>query len=244
MIEEARKIAAEETLEGAGVRVKRLFPVPGFKNLDPFVLLDEFFVEPKAGFPTHPHRGFEALTYMLEGSFCHQDNLGNDTEVFPGGVQRFTAGRGLYHSEMPGSGPMNHGLQLWINLPSDLKGMEPGYEQYDAERIPKTVADGYTVRTIVGENSPVILNTSIICQDIMLDEGYSLILNRPDGFDGIIYVYEGELIAADTTLAPGEALLTGGGLEVSVKGQKPSGLIHLAGKPHGEPIRQLGPFVD
>jgi redox-sensitive bicupin YhaK (pirin superfamily) len=108
----SRKVVAVETFEGAGARVKRLFPTSQLRNFDPFVLLDEFLVEPPASFPSHPHRGFKAITYMLEGGFHHTDDLGNDSIVLAGGLQKFTAGRGIVHSELPGTKGLNRGLQL------------------------------------------------------------------------------------------------------------------------------------
>jgi redox-sensitive bicupin YhaK (pirin superfamily) len=243
-VTEDRKLEALDTMEGSGVRVRRLFPSSGIKYLDPFVLLDEFFVEPTTGFPPHPHRGFEALTYMIEGSFRHKDNLGNDTEVFPGGVQKFTAGKGLYHSEMPGEGPLNHGFQLWINLPKSLKEMEPSYEQFDPERLPENGGEGIRVRTLVGDSSPVKLNTNVIFKDVHLEAGHTYTADHPDGLAGFIYLYGGRLAVEGSSIKPGEAILLNGDGGLEVKGEEQSRLILLAGEPHGEPIRQLGPFVD
>jgi redox-sensitive bicupin YhaK (pirin superfamily) len=244
MIQEARKVEALETLEGSGVRVRRLFPSSDIKDLDPFVLLDEFFVEPTSGFPTHPHRGFEALTYMIEGSFHHKDDLGNDTEVFPEGIQKFTAGKGLYHSEMPGEAALNHGFQLWINLPKNLKEMEPSFEQFDPERIPEESKNGVRVRNLVGSDSPVKLNTTVLFQDVHLDSGSSWRAVCPEGSTGLIYLYEGRLDSDGSALGSGEALLLDGGEEEEVKAEEDSRLLMLAGEPLCEPIRQLGPFVD
>jgi redox-sensitive bicupin YhaK (pirin superfamily) len=116
------------TEEGEGAFVRRLFPTQDFNYLDPFVLFDEFFVIPPAGFPDHPHRGFEVITYMRGGAFLHRDSMGNEQIIKAGGVQRITTGRGIVHAEMPGTKGVNHGLQIWINLPRRLKGLEPSYQ--------------------------------------------------------------------------------------------------------------------
>ena len=239
-----RKLPVIETLEGAGARVKRLFPTQHLSHYDPFVLLDEFFVDPSTGFPPHTHRGFEAITYMLEGSFRHEDNMGNDTEVFPGGAQRFTAGQGITHSEMPGKEKINHGFQLWINLPKRLKGIEPGYQQVNPEQIPETTVEGRKIRTIVGEGSPVELLTPVIYLDIILDEKARYAVNTPDEFVGFIYVFQGALKTGETNIKTGEALFLKEGERLTVQSEALSRFLVLTGKPHGEPILQHGPFVD
>ncbi len=239
-----RKIMAVEMAEGAGARVKRLFPTQHLKHVDPFVLLDEFFVGSSAGFPSHPHRGFEAITYMLEGSFRHKDNVGNDRQVSQGGVQRFTAGRGIVHSEMPGEAELNHGIQLWVNLPKRLKKIEPSYEQVDPPQIPESTRNGQVVRTIVGDRSPIDLHTDILYLDIRVEAESSYIFAIPPRFAGLIYVYEGELQTSETGLQAGEGLLLEAEEELSIHSQSPSRFLALAGKPHGEPIHLHGSFVD
>lgn len=239
-----RKVSAVEMAEGAGARVKRLFPTQHLQHVDPFVLLDEFFVGSSAGFPSHPHRGFEAITYVLEGSFRHKDNVGNDSQVSQGGVQKFTAGRGIVHSEMPGEAELNHGFQLWVNLPKRLKKVEPSYEQVDPERIPESTGNGQAVRTIVGDGSPVDLHTDITYLDIRLEAKSSYAVAIPPRFAGLLYVYEGGLRTSETDLQAGEGLLLEAEEEVSIHSQLPSRFLVLAGKPHGEPIHLHGSFVD
>ena len=147
---------AVEMSEGDGVDVNRLFPVRSDRmNFDPFVLWDNFNIGAGHGFPTHPHRGFEAITYMFTGSIEHKDNLGNHSTVTAGGAQRFTAGRGIEHSEMPASDGMSNGIQLWINLAKNLKSIEPDYQQVDKENIPVKKIDGGQISIIVGDDSPV-----------------------------------------------------------------------------------------
>lgn len=237
------KVSAVRTEEGAGAKVRRLFPTAHLEYIDPFVLLDEFFLDPLAGFPSHPHRGFEAITYMIEGSFRHKDNLGNNTEVFPLGVQKFNAGKGIVHSEMPGNKGLSHGFQLWVNLPKRLKGKEPSYQQVDADDIPETRDNGIIVRTIVGKGSPVQLHTPVLYQDIKLGQA-SFTIHIPDDFVSFVYVYQGILLAGETAVNPGEALLLGELKELKVQSQDRAQFLAIAGKPHNEPIYQHGSFVD
>ena len=148
--------------EGDGVDVKRLFPLHGFMNFDPFVLWDHFDIGPGRGFPDHPHRGFEAITYMFAGGMNHKDNMGNESFVTPGGAQRFTAGSGLIHSEMPAEEGNSNGIQLWINLPIRLKQLKASYQQVNDTEFPVKTIKGAAIKTIVGEGSPLTLNTDVI----------------------------------------------------------------------------------
>lgn len=154
--------SAVETMEGSGAKVKRLFPIRAdLMNYDPFVLWDHFELAPGAGFPEHPHRGFEAITYLFSGSIEHKDNLQNQSKVYAGGAQRFTAGKGIVHSEMPAKNTTSTGIQLWINLPRKLKKVEPDYQQVDAENIPEHIINGVRVRTIVGTKEGIQLHTPV-----------------------------------------------------------------------------------
>ncbi|KAL6072581.1 Pirin, variant 2 [Balamuthia mandrillaris] len=150
-----RVVQAMETEEGAGARVKRSIGTPKLSDLDPFLMLDEFFVQPPAGFPDHPHRGFETVTYMLEGKFKHKDNKGHAGTIGPGDLQWMTAGRGIIHSEMPATEGVNHGLQLWINLAAKHKMTEPQYQELLAADIPMAREEGVLVRVIAGESCGV-----------------------------------------------------------------------------------------
>jgi redox-sensitive bicupin YhaK (pirin superfamily) len=244
MIATREILKARETLEGDGARVKRLFPNGWTDYHDPFVLLDEFFVDPDAGFPDHPHRGFEAVTYMKEGAFGHRDNLGNNRTLGPGGVQRFTAGRGIVHSEMPGKEPLNHGFQLWIDLPESLEYMTPSYQAVEAERIPETRKQGMTTRTLIGPGSPVSVNTETLYQDHVLETNASSTVRVPEGLSGILYVYAGEISALELELRSGEAVVVHGGEELKLSSRGSSAFLLIAGKPHEEAIRHNGPSVD
>ena len=234
------------TSEGDGAEVKRLFPLrAGRMNHDPFVLWDHFYLKKGTGFPTHPHRGFEAITYIFEGSMEHKDNLGNHSRVYEKGAQRFTAGRGIEHSEMPDPEGNTTGIQLWINLPKRLKTLEPGYQQVDAEEIPEQQIKGGKVRTIVGEGSAMKLHTPVQYQDISLQKGASFSEEIADSFQGLLYVVEGELQINADKLPAGKAIYIeeqDTGIEVTAL--EDSRFMLCVGKPHKEPIHQWGPFVD
>ena len=236
-----KKVKALTVPEGDGVVVKRLMPVHGLMNYDPFVLLDHFNIN-SGGFPDHPHRGFEAITYMLDGGMQHADNLGNRSTVKGGGLQRFTAGRGLIHSEMPEG--KAHGFQLWINLPKSLKKMEPSYQQVDAVDIPKDTNDGVVVKTMVGEGSPTKLQTPVLYLDVSIKKASLYQKQIPDNFRGFVYVIEGELKLNGELFVAGDAAFFDKAELLSFLGVENSHAILCFGQPHGEPIYQHGPYVD
>lgn len=244
-------IRPDKKSEGAGAVVKRVFPSSSIDHLDPFVLLDEFFVDPDAGFPMHRHAGFEALTYILQGSFTHKDTLGNDSTVGEGGVQKFTAGKGIEHSEMPGGDKKTHGFQLWINLPEDKKDVEPSYQKIEAERIPETVEERTRKKTIVGEDSPVNLETPMLYRDVSLARESQISLQFLEGYTGFLYVYEGEIIIEksqrdldeDVIVSKGEAYFPHGEKRFSVKCETDSSFISISGEPIGEEIELRGSVV-
>jgi len=243
---EVEVVPAVETEEGAGAVVRRLFPTGIMRDYDPFALLDEFDLRPPAGFPEHPHRGFEALTYMLEGSFHHRDDMGNDSTVAAGGAQRFTAGgRGIVHSEMPGSRGRNRGLQLWVKLPARLKGVAPTYQQVDAPGVPEAAGDGWHARIVVGEGSPVRLSTPVRYLDVRLDAWATFEDEVPFGWRGLVYVLDGRVTVAGREARAGSAaLLAGGSRPVVSAVEGPAHLVLVLGKPIGEPIVHRGPFVE
>ena len=235
---------ATETMEGAGAEVKRLFPVPGFHNFDPFVLWDHFTVAPGTGFPDHPHRGFEAITYMLEGSMQHTDNLGNQSTVAPGGAQRFTAGKGIVHSEMPDKQGTSRGIQLWINLPGRLKGTAPDYQQVDADDFPVHAFEAGWKKIIVGEGSPLKLLTPINYAELQLNAGGHYEENLRQGFNGLIYILEGETQISGKNVAEGSAFFVADSDRIVLDSTAGCRLMLCQGQPHGEPIYQHGPYVD
>ena len=198
-----RRIRGMDTSDGAGVKLKRIIGQPGLDMLDPFLLLDEFGTDRAedyiAGFPNHPHRGFETVTYMLDGRMRHKDNHGNEGLLVPGSVQWMTAGRGLVHSEMPEQeeGRMR-GFQLWVNLPAKDKMTAPRYQDIGPERIPVVhPAAGVEVKVIAGElagaSGPVEgIVTAPVYLDISLQPGAQFTLDLPAGHHGFAYVFEGE----------------------------------------------------
>lgn len=238
-----QRIRARSAIDGAGATVERVFPSPQLRHLDPFVLLDDFNVQRPAGFPEHPHRGFEAFTYMIEGAFHHRDNLGNDSVIGVGGTQRFTSGRGARHSEMPASDGNNRGLQLWVNLPRRLKQMDPSYRGLDGDALPIEQAEGVSVRIICGARSPVDLQTEVDYLDVGLRADARFSRAVPEGHNALLYVMEGEVSVLGETLRRGDGLLPSAG-EVVIQAHENARFAWLAGRPHGEPIRHRGPFVD
>ncbi|MDX8396352.1 MAG: pirin family protein [Mariprofundaceae bacterium] len=188
--------------EGVGVEVKRLIPISGLRHFDPFVLWDHFDIS-GGGFPDHPHRGFEAITYIFSGGMQHADNLGNKGIIHAGGAQRFTAGKGIVHSEMPEG--QAAGIQLWINLPKRLKGLDPDYQQVEKDEIPEVFIEGRSVRTIVGESSSVKLHTEVEYLDVSLQTGVNFERDVIKGMRGFVYVVEGALRVNDQLVAQGSA---------------------------------------
>ncbi len=230
--------------EGDGVDVKRLFPLHDFMNVDPFVLWDHFNVDSGRGFPDHPHRGFEAITYMFEGGMNHKDNLGNESFVNAGGAQRFTAGSGLIHSEMPADTGNSQGIQLWINLPKKLKKIDPFYQQVNGDEFPLHKFDGGYAKIIVGEGSPIKLNTDVMYQHVSLQNAASYQLEVASQFRGLIYVMKGAVSVNEKIVNHGQALFIEGVESLSFLANSSAEFMICLGQPSGEKIHQHGPFVD
>lgn len=252
-------IPALETSDGAGVRIKRSIGQQQNIRLDPFLMLDEFgsaeAADYIAGFPSHPHRGFETVTYMIEGHMLHEDHLGNRGDLRNGGVQWMTAGRGIIHSEMPQQeeGVMR-GFQLWLNLPAAEKMTEAGYRDIQPEEIPEIVFEGGKVKLIAGnmeiegqlhEGSVADRSTQPIYADIHLESGASVTLPVPEGHNAMLYLYEGTTNLADRVLQRSAANILGdnGDRIALTAGESGARLLLIAGKPIGEPVVQYGPFV-
>jgi len=242
--------------DGAGVKLKRIIGQPALPDLDPFLMLDAFgFDDPKAyiaGFPSHPHRGFETVTYMLAGRMRHRDSAGNEGLLGPGSVQWMTAGRGIVHSEMPEQDEgLMQGFQLWVNLPAKHKLVPPRYQDIAADRVPEVdLGGGARAKVLAGEiggvRGPVDPGaTQPIFIDVTLAAAGAARIPLPEGHNAFVYVFEGEAEVGE----PGERLATGRvgvlsqGEEV-VLGSKGGGrLILVAGKPLREPVAKYGPFV-
>jgi redox-sensitive bicupin YhaK (pirin superfamily) len=257
-----RRIRGRPTSDGAGVRLTRVIGQPALSELDPFMLLDEFGTDrPEdyiAGFPDHPHRGFETVTYMLEGRMRHRDNHGHEGVLGPGAVQWMTAGRGIIHSEMPEQqeGRMR-GFQLWINLPAREKMSTPRYQEFGPERIPEIeVADARgqqaRVKIIAGRIGDVVgpivqPATDPTYLDVTLDEGTRFEMTLPATHAAFVYVYEGAVGAGtadgDVITAP-ELGVLGPGDRILLEGRiRASRAIIVAGRPLHEPVARHGPFV-
>jgi redox-sensitive bicupin YhaK (pirin superfamily) len=231
------------TAEGDGAEVVRLFPLrSGRMNFDPFVLFDHFFLQAGTGFPTHPHRGFEAITYLFKGGMRHKDNLGNDSTMVAGGAQRFTAGAGIEHSEMPAG--ESSGIQLWINLPKALKQIPPAYQAVAAEQIPEQAFAGGTRHIIVGEGSPLTLQTRIRYEDITLHPAGVYQSPLAEDEQGLIYVVEGEVQLKGYSIKQQQAAYFDSLEGLTLSSDVGARLMLCVGQPLGEPIRQYGPYVD
>jgi redox-sensitive bicupin YhaK (pirin superfamily) len=254
-----RLIPGMPTQDGAGVRLTRLIGTPMLGDLDPFLMLDEFGTDrPQdyiAGFPDHPHRGFETVTYMIDGRMRHKDNQGNEGVLVPGAVQWMTAGRGLVHSEMPEQqeGRMR-GFQLWINLPARDKMTAPKYQEYAPEALPVVeAAPGARVKLIAGSllgaEGPIVQPaTDPVYFDLDLAPGASLSLPVPAGHAAFLYVYEGGLnvlasAGRQRLLRSQLAVLSEGGELVVQGGGEATRAILVAGRPLREPVARYGPFV-
>jgi len=237
-----RKVKAEDATEGEDTDVKRLFPSRKLKSFDPFVILDDYSSEKPELIGAHEHRGFEAVTFQVEGSGQHVDNLGNKGIITSGSAQRFTAGRSIIHEE----GLMdahNRGLQLWINLPKNLKQIEPGYQKADSAQLPTIIEDKAIIRTIIGPGSPITLHTSVIYQFITAENGYIKQFSIPEGYRGFMYVLEGTLRVDSLEANAYEGIFFEVGESPKVSAVQKSRFILLAGRPHNEPIKQRGSFV-
>ncbi len=240
----AKKVSAVVKAEGSGAKVKRLFPNRNHNGFhDPFVLLDEFFVEPPNKFAPHEHRGFEAITYMLEGYFTHEDNLNNKATVGPGGIQAFNAGKGITHSEKPGEEGLSRGIQLWVNLPQDLKKSEPSYQSIEADKIREKETDEIIIREIAGDNTELNLNTEIQYLDITTKNDTTFERTLKSNEVSVIYLINGEL-EVEYSLEAGEGLLVEAGEEISLSLKKDSRLIFLSANPHNQEIKLKGSFVE
>jgi len=227
--------------EGDSVTVKRLMPVHGLRNCDPFVLWDHFDIS-SGGFPNHPHRGFEAITYIFAGGMKHTDNLGNAGSVHAGGAQRFTAGRGIVHSEFPDGHAA--GIQLWINLPQRLKSLEPDYQQLQAGEIPGLNNDGVHIRTIVDQEKAIKLHTPVEYLDIRMEADSRLERNIDIKFRGFIYAVQGSVDINGLPVSSGQAVFIEHETSVRITSRADSQLMWCFGLPHFEPINQHGPYVD
>jgi len=249
---------SKPTIEGAGVHLRRAFGFHEMPGLDPFLLMDDFRSEnPKdyqAGFPWHPHRGMETITYVLEGDVEHGDSLGNSGSISSGDIQWMTAGSGIVHQEMPQGDRKGHmfGFQLWSNLPKKDKMMEPRYQEVKQKEIPvATTADGASVRVVAGEVAGVRGPVRDIVSDpeyldVSIPAGKSFTHATKADHTVFAYVFEGEGIFDPSAGAVGDGTLVlyGPGSQIEVRtDNRPVRFLLVSGKPLKEPIAWYGPIV-
>jgi len=250
-------------MEGAGVRLRRSIS-PSRDNLfDPFLLFDHFAFNdpiegPLVGFPMHPHRGIETVTYMLEGSVHHRDSLGNSGLIGAGDVQWMTSGSGIMHEEMPRRSPEGNvfGFQLWVNLPAALKMSQPRYQEVNAETIPMVEKEGAKIRMVAGEvegvQGPVTeIAANPVYIDVELDFGSNFSYSIPRGHTAVAYVFEGEAAFGVDDQGQGKLIEAihlvefsdGDRLQIQTTPDSGVRFMLIAGAPFKEPIAPYGPFV-
>lgn len=247
-------VQGQATSDGAGVRLNRVIGNQQLRNIDPFLMLDEFKSDQPgdyiAGFPEHPHRGFETVTYLLAGAMEHGDHMGNSGVLLPGSVQWMTAGRGVIHSEMPKQvDGLLWGFQLWVNLPAARKMTDPAYQEYSAEEIPRVVDEkGIERRVIAGESLGVTglisaPETQPLYVDLRMPAATEI--THPLTLESVatLYVYEGMVEVADKPISAGHLAVLSRAEAVQLLALQDSGVLLIAGKPLHEPIVQYGPFV-
>ena len=257
-----RVIAGTPTSDGDGVKLTRVLTQDLQRRLDPFLMLDAFGSDVPddyiGGFPDHPHRGFETVTYMIAGRMRHRDSAGHEGLLANGGVQWMTAGRGLVHSELPEQeeGVME-GFQLWLNLPAKEKMRAPWYRDIASEEIPELRVEGVTARVIAGASHGVPgaeqrAGTEPLYLDLHFDAGARFAQALPPGHNAFVYVYRGELsvegaVAATSVPAQRMAILANDpasdGVVLRAAAGAPARALLIAGRPLREPIAQYGPFV-
>ena len=251
-----RIVQGVATSDGAGVKLTRVLTQHLQRRLDPFLMLDAFRNDnPEdyiGGFPDHPHRGFETVTYMIAGRMRHHDSAGNQGLLGPGGVQWMTAGSGLIHSELPEQQEgLMEGFQLWLNLPGRNKMIKPSYRDIPSEQIPElTSPEGIKVRVIAGQSHGITgavqrPDTLPLYLDVHLPAGTRFVQDVPTGHNAFTYTYRGEVSIAGTVVADRHmAILANDGAEqVTIEATEASRVLLIAGQPLKEPIAQYGPFV-
>ena len=256
----AKIIPSHRQKEGGGFIVRRPFPTQALSHIDPFLLIDEMGPADYApgeaiGAPDHPHRGFETITYMLDGEFEHEDSAGHRGTLRPGDVQWMTAGGGIIHSEMPSQkiqtdGGRVHGFQIWVNLPAKLKMTRPRYQEVSGAGIPeaKTPDGKARVRVVAGEalgvKAVIDTHTPVIYQDWTIDVGADVTTTVPADHNALAFVFSGSVVIGGTEVKDGQLAVLGAGDTVRFQGSAQGGrLLLLAGVPLNETVARYGPFV-
>ncbi|MBM3805295.1 MAG: pirin family protein [Actinobacteria bacterium] len=257
-------IDSQTTLEGGGFKVRRPFPTPGVDHIDPFLLLDEMGPADYApgeavGAPSHPHRGFETVTYLISGAMVHEDSIGTRAVIKPGGVQWMTAGSGVIHSELPTDemlalGGRMHGFQLWVNLSADRKMIAPRYQGYDAEQLAQVkLANGGLVKIVAGEVlgvvGPVETTSPMTYAHAALRANDSIEWTPDPAHTALVHVFEGEVTVNGRRVVSGQMVVfdrSAGAVHISaptLPGAQSAQLLILGGAPLNEPVVRYGPFV-
>ncbi len=255
----ARVITAHKQLEGGGFEVRRPFPTAGVDHIDPFLLLDElgpveYGPGEAIGAPDHPHRGFETVTYILEGAVEHEDSAGHRGRIGPGDVQWMTAGAGIVHSEEPSpdvrdKGGRAHGFQVWVNLPAKLKMTKPRYQEVKAAGIPRAQSPDGRARGVIiagealGVRAVIDTITPIVYQDWTLDPGADVGIAIAPDHRAIVYAFEGAVEIGGREVREGQLAVLGEGDTVRLRASRSGRVLLLAGVPHREPVARHGPFV-
>ncbi|CAD5120292.1 DgyrCDS8867 [Dimorphilus gyrociliatus] len=247
------EIYGKETKEGVGAAVRRSIGGGKYSEFDPFLLLDDFTVSPPAGFPDHPHRGFETVTYMLSGRFRHQDFLGNSGVIGTGDIQWMTAGRGVVHCEMPDGENGGRGLQLWVNLSRNQKLCDSEYQDISHKDLPIAEKDGVQVRIIAGESmnvkSKIITKTPTVYLDFTLKPGSKFEQATFKGWSTFAYILDGIISFGgdgeekDVSRHNTAIFSDGDSVRFINKGSETARFVFISGKPIGEPVCRRGPFV-
>lgn len=249
-------IAGQPAMDGAGVKLTRIIGSPELNRADPFLLFDVFESDQPgdyiAGFPPHPHRGFETVTYMLAGRMEHQDSVGNHGVIETGGVQWMTAARGIIHSEMPKQQDgLLRGVQLWVNLPARLKMSAPGYREFAADAIPAERREGARVRVVAGQTATGVAGpvqgvvTDPLFLDVQVNPDRRFAETLPAGHRAILYVVEGDVtVAGQSPVVARQLAVLGAGDRLSASaGPEGARFLLVAALPLNEPVARGGPFV-
>ena len=256
----AGTINSQRTVEGGGFTVRRPFPTATMDHIDPFLLLDEmgpaqYGPGEAVGAPSHPHRGFETVTYLLSGAMVHEDTTGACAVIKPGGVQWMTAGSGVVHSELPTEDMMRlggkmHGFQLWVNLPAEKKMVDPRYQGYDADEIAQVqLANGGLLKVVAGEvhgvRGPVETTSPMTYAHAVMEASDVVEWHPQEGHTALVHVFDGEVKVNGSATTSGEMVVmqrTAGMVRIeSTKAQ--AQVLLLGGQPLGEPVGRYGPFV-
>lgn len=253
-------VTAHRQHEGGGFVVRRPVPTQGLELVDPFLLIDElgpvtYGPGEAVGAPDHPHRGFETVSYILDGAVEHEDSAGHRGVIRAGDVQWMTAGGGIVHSELPPrelleNGGRMHGFQIWVNLPRRLKLTQPRYQEVSAAKIPEArTADGLARAKVIagsalGVTALIETHTPIVFQDWTLEPGADVTIEIAADHQALAYVFEGAVTIEGREVRDGQMAILGDGDAVRLEGAAEAGrLLLLAGVPHREPVARYGPFV-